>query len=340
MANTVKETGQPAVAFRTDFKARSPQHTWGILLDDAHIAGSCGWLSMSPEQFSPSFSASMDIAERQSLLSERRPLTQTNETALGRLLIGVGFIGLGALCLLYRGSLGGWMPIPEWLPAKALFATTMGAILVAAGGAALKGRYSPHGAFALAAVMVAWTLILHPWTLVVARFGLGAWLGVAELAAMASALWILGMMLAHGADGTQLRGMRLALLVFALSLPVFGLCHFVYLEFTAGMIPSWMPWRTFWAFATGVAHVAAGVALLTNIQARLVATLLGIMFGLSTVLVHVPRIAMNPDDRMAWTLLFTSTVLTGAVWIIAGFVRASETGSVASERALRSEATT
>ena len=47
------------------------------------------------------------------------------------------------------------------------------------------------------------------------------------------------------------------------------------MSLTVPLVPKWLPpSREFWAYATGIGHIAAGVAILTGVQARLAAVLL------------------------------------------------------------------
>jgi hypothetical protein len=57
--------------------------------------------------------------------------------------------------------------------------------------------------------------------------------------------------------------------------------------------PGQPPTQEFWAYATGVGHVAAVVAILTGMQARLAAVLLTAMFASFTPLVHLPILVAN-----------------------------------------------
>ena len=92
---------------------------------------------------------------------------------------------------------------------------------------------------------------------------------------------------------------RVAQLVFGVCLLVFGAAHFVYLNLTAPLVPKWLPpTQEFWAYATGIAHIAAGVAILTGVQARLAAILLTVMFALFSVLVHVPMVLADPSQSL------------------------------------------
>ena len=53
---------------------------------------------------------------------------------------------------------------------------------------------------------------------------------------------------------------------------VFGFAHFDYIDSRRSIVPAWIPpTRLFWAWATGAGHLAAGLALVSGIQARLAA---------------------------------------------------------------------
>src|SRR5690348_12637814 len=81
-----------------------------------------------------------------------------------------------------------------------------------------------------------------------------------------------------------------------LSAVVFGLAHFNYIDFTATMVPAWIPpSQVFWAWATGAGHLAAGVALVIGIRARLAVTLHAVMMGSFVLFVHLPRVISSPE---------------------------------------------
>ncbi|MGB9463699.1 MAG: hypothetical protein WBR10_01165 [Candidatus Acidiferrum sp.] len=108
----------------------------------------------------------------------------------------------------------------------------------------------------------------------------------------------------------------------AVALVVFGVQHFLYARFVGTLVPAWIPGGFFWANFVGAAFVAAALSIVTKIQARLAATLLGVMFLLFVVVVHTPRIAVHLKDSNGWTSGFVALGMTGCGFILAGAGRA------------------
>jgi uncharacterized membrane protein YphA (DoxX/SURF4 family) len=65
----------------------------------------------------------------------------------------------------------------------------------------------------------------------------------------------------------------------------------------------WLPpGQPFCAYATGVGHIAAGIALLSGIWSNLAAKLLIVMFASFSVFVHAPPLLAAPHSHMNWVL--------------------------------------
>src|SRR5437773_1107397 len=103
----------------------------------------------------------------------------------------------------------------------------------------------------------------------------------------------------------------------AVSLVVFGVQHFLYGGFVAGLVPAFMPGRLFWAYFVGLAFFAAAAGILYEEMARPAATMLGVMFFLFVVLLHIPRIVTNSRDGNEWTSGFVALAMCGGAWILA-----------------------
>ncbi len=155
----------------------------------------------------------------------------------------------------------------------------------------------------------------------------GSYQNWGESAVLVAGAWVLYAWFANPWDRRQLgfatgqRGVRLARIVYALALIAFGFSHFVYLNLTAPLVPTWLPGHVGWAYFTGAAYLAAGVAMLIGVYGRLAAALSVLEMGLFTFLVWVPLLAegiMTAGQRGEFTI---SWALTAAGWVVADSYR-------------------
>lgn len=228
--------------------------------------------------------------------------------------------GLGAVCLGIVGVAFGdfarqWQPVPDAVPFRTPLAYVCAILLAAGGAGALFRRTASRAAAFLAIFYALWVVVLHGPRVFAQPSNVSIWLGLAEILALSAAgatVWALSAPHARRA-ALVLQGARLT---FGCCLLVFGLSHFVYAEFTAGMVPEWIPFRTFWAYATGCGHIAAGLSLLTTVLARAASALLTAMLASFVLLVHVPRVAAEPGSHHEWVMIAMATSLTGAALVV------------------------
>lgn len=109
--------------------------------------------------------------------------------------------------------------------------------------------------------------------------------------------------------------------LFGCPLIVFGIQHIMYADFVASQIPTWIPLRLFWAYATGTALIAAGISTLTALGIRWSGLLLAAMIGLWIILLHIPRIINHPNDALEFTSLFQALALSATAFSISGNTR-------------------
>jgi uncharacterized membrane protein len=226
-------------------------------------------------------------------------------------------IGLGALGVLSLGSgdfAFQWQPVPPDAPSRGALAMGVGGLEVAAAVLLLSGRLRAVGAWLAAVLLLGW-VALHLPAVAQRPASVVDWLGLAEAAAMASAALMLAAVVSGVAAAAAMR--RTATLAFGLSALVFGLSHFRYADFTAQMIPAWLPARVALAYLTGAAHALAGLAIVTGIRRALAAWLESLMMACFVALVHLPRVLAHPDSRMEWTMLFVAVTLSAASGIVA-----------------------
>lgn len=235
------------------------------------------------------------------------------------LLYGAAAVLLGIVGIVFGDFAMQWQAVPKWIPAMP-FAYVSGAIL-AAGGALILARREKVGALVLASFFGLWVVAFHlPPTLVNAIGSIGAWNAPAESAFVTAGGIALFASYAAARDQLAL----VARLLAGVSAVVFGFAHFNYIDFTATMVPGWMPFPKFWAWATGFGHLLAGLALLANVRARLAATCEAAMMASFVVLLHVPRVIAHPELHVEWIMLGMSSALTGAALLVRKYATISE----------------
>jgi uncharacterized membrane protein len=130
------------------------------------------------------------------------------------------------------------------------------------------------------------------------------------------ALWAAKTAVARAAGLDKI--VALSNLCFAIPLAVFGAEHLSAARFIMLGVPSYMPWRLFWAYFVGFALISASLSIATNIQVRWSGLLFGIMMFLFVAMVHIPRVLGNPSDRIPWTIVVREMSFAGGAWILAG----------------------
>ena len=106
--------------------------------------------------------------------------------------------------------------------------------------------------------------------------------------------------------------------LFALSLPVFGILHFIYGQYVAAVIPTWIPGHLFLAYFVGIVFILCAISIITKIQVRLAALLLGIMFFSWVLILHLPRCFVNIHSEAEWSSAFVALAMGGISFMLAG----------------------
>ncbi|MEP7155622.1 MAG: DoxX family membrane protein [Betaproteobacteria bacterium] len=237
------------------------------------------------------------------------------------LLYGIGAMALGLVGIAFGDFALQWQPVPKDFPSRLPLAYAAGALTLLAGGLTIARKTAQNGVILLTAIYTLWTIVLHGPYVAAHALQSGAWQAFCEIAAMAAAGF--AVYFAMKGDARLVLAGRVA---FGLCALVFGLNHFVYADFTASMVPAWLPFPLAWAYGTGAGHAAAGLALVTGIRAKPAAQMLAMMMGSFVVLLHIPRVLGDPGSHIEWAMLAIATTLTGSAWGLACAIEASGTG--------------
>ena len=249
-------------------------------------------------------------------------ITSVGHTVFAATLIAIGIMGFVA------GSFAPiWDSVPKTLPAREALAYLSALISLACGIGLLWQRTAALSARVLFIFLLPWLLwfkgryiVLQP-TVEVSYENWG------ETAVIVAAAWTLYAGFATDPDKRLVgfmvgdKGVRMARVLFALALIAFGLSHFAYLDNTASLVPAWLPGHVFWAYLTGSGYIAAGVAVLVGVYARLAAALVTFQMGMFTLLIWLPIVAaghVSPDN---WSEFVVSWTMTTAAWVMADSYR-------------------
>ena len=228
---------------------------------------------------------------------------------IGRRVLGAAAVLAGAVGLAFHQT---------WSPASAM--VHLGDVVLAAAGIGinLKGRWAVCSAIALA-VWAAVTLALQAPKLAPHWNVWGTWQDVAETAAVGLGAVIAWRMLLDR-DGSD-RIAWIAQRLFGACLVVFGVSHFVYLDLTTPLVPKWLPpGAVFWAYATGAAHIAAGLAIGSGVLAKRAAQLASLMYALFGLMVWLPEVIKAPTSHDNWSETGVNWMLVGAAWCLADWL--------------------
>ena len=231
---------------------------------------------------------------------------------------GLGVIAL-ALVSLALGDFDPGQPVPKTFPDRTVLAYAAGVFMLVAGAAVEWRRTVAWGAGALAAYYTLIVAILMDGRTVLRHASeYLAYSNTAGQVAIAAGALIVFATYARIDATLAARLTRAGQLVFGVCAVLFGGAHFFYMNLTAPLVPTWLPpSQEFWGYATGVAHIAAGVAILTGVQARLAAILLTVMFASFTPLVHLPMLLADPTNHGVWGENAANLAFTGVAWVVA-----------------------
>ena len=234
-----------------------------------------------------------------------------------------GFFALTLICLGVIGLVNGaftptWGGAPKDLPAREVLAYLCAAISLLAGVGLLVERTAAVTSRVLLAWFVAWLVLFRLSHFLSAPTAVDTWWGTADTSVMLAAALVLYVRCTGDRPD---KGIRLARTLYGLALIPFGLAHFLYMKNTAPLVPSWLPWHTGWGYFTGGAFIAAGLAVITGVQARLAAMLAALQIALFTLLVWVPTVATGHPTPFQWIEFLDSWALTAGAWVVADSYR-------------------
>ena len=225
--------------------------------------------------------------------------------SFGRVLYAASLVTIGVMGFQQKDFGLVWTAVPEALAVRSAVLFLCAAISIVAGVSLLWRRAAVSAARALLVSFALWLVFFRVPLVFREPTSPGAWWVCGETAAMLAGAWVL--------SGD--RGQAIARALYGLGVVAFGVGHFTFLERTANMVPNWLSGHVAWAYFTGAAMIAAGVAIIARVLPRTAATLVAVELTLFTVIVWVPTLFPHPNTDQ-WNEFVDSCVLSGVAWIV------------------------
>jgi uncharacterized membrane protein len=245
---------------------------------------------------------------------------------IGRYFFALAIAAFGIQNLIWAHHDHPVMTIIPWLPAEPLLAYLVGVLFLVAGICLALNLKARTVAILLGSLFLVFEVFLQIPKAIVAPMDLGLRTVVFEVLTMSGSAFLLAGILPADGPSIGLSKIPDQLLIklgryfLAVSAIVFCIPHFIVAGFIASLIPPWIPGPgLYWSYLTGAVFLITGICMAANWMARWAAAILGLMFLLWFLLLHLPRVSSYPRSQVPaeWSSAFIALGVCGGCWIAA-----------------------
>lgn len=187
--------------------------------------------------------------------------------AFVRYLFAIAAASFALFMLVYGDFAPAGVSLPAWVPLRETLVHGAAILVLAASVGLCISRTALVSLLTIGAYLVVWALLCIPLS---EPLNLIGWYGFCEALSSLVGVWLLYSTLQWRLRGSKIaldavNAARVARILFGITCVFYGWSHFVYADYTATMVPSWLPGRLGFAYLTGFGHVAAGIGLVVGI---------------------------------------------------------------------------
>ncbi|MFI5156042.1 MAG: hypothetical protein ACHQEM_07635 [Chitinophagales bacterium] len=238
---------------------------------------------------------------------------------LAKIFYGLGIAGIGLLEFIYPGFRPVVLPIPPETTAHLnILVYLTSAVLVISGGLIAFGKNVKASSLFLGTFFMLFFILGHLPNRIANSPGIpGAWTDALKLLALAGGALIISTLYpdkkSAGLIGFIQKIAPYGKYFFALLLVVFGIDHFLYVDFVKTLVPTWIPGDLIWTYLAALALIGAGLAIFINFKPGMISLLLAAMLFIWLIVLHIPRGFAAPatDDGNEWTSVFECLAFSG-----------------------------
>ena len=113
-------------------------------------------------------------------------------------------------------------------------------------------------------------------------------------------------------------------ILFAIPFALFGINHFLMLDYYLGMLTSFVPLGAYTIILTGIMLIAASISIITKILVKFSTLLLAGLLFIFIITIHIPHMFTDADKTITIIGLLKDISLLGGSLMIAGIYSEEE----------------
>jgi putative oxidoreductase len=115
-------------------------------------------------------------------------------------------------------------------------------------------------------------------------------------------------------------------ILFAIPFVLFGINHFLMMDYYLGMLTSFVPLGAYTIILTGLLLIIAGISIITKRLVKLSTLMLACLLLIFIVTIHIPHLIEGGDRTITLITLLKDISLMGGSLMIAGIYAKDEAG--------------
>jgi uncharacterized membrane protein YphA (DoxX/SURF4 family) len=113
-------------------------------------------------------------------------------------------------------------------------------------------------------------------------------------------------------------------ILFAVPFALFGINHFLMLDYYFGMLTSFVPLGAYTIILTGIMLIAASISIITKVLVKFSTLCLAVLLFIFIVTIHIPHLFTDADKTITIIALLKDISLMGGSLMISGIYSEEE----------------
>jgi len=107
-------------------------------------------------------------------------------------------------------------------------------------------------------------------------------------------------------------------ILFAVPFALFGINHFLMLDYYLGMLTSFVPLGAYTIILTGIMLIVTSISIITKVLVKFSTLMLAILLFIFIITIHIPHLITDADNTITIISLLKDISLMGGSLMISG----------------------